>query len=118
MRCARSVLGFLLAAAPAHGEPAAAYVATRDRGLVRIDRDGGHAQVGPFKHAFGVVALGEEPGALFVQDGFKVWRLADASERIGSLASPGLALYLRGGARGYLLKTVDSDMLTAAILRT
>ena len=29
-----------------------------------------------------------------------------------------LAAALRGGARGYLLKTVDSDMLTAAILRT
>ncbi len=29
-----------------------------------------------------------------------------------------LAAALRGGARGYLLKTVDSDMLAAAILRT
>ena len=29
-----------------------------------------------------------------------------------------LAAALRGGARGYLLKTMDSDMLTAAILRT
>jgi two-component system, NarL family, nitrate/nitrite response regulator NarL len=29
-----------------------------------------------------------------------------------------LAAALRGGARGYLLKTMDSDMLTSAILRT